>query len=144
MTDAREQIGASLSSAGHSQACKIARLKQRSEFVSASSGRKFHTPRLSAQIKPRSDQDGLRVGFTITKKVGNSVVRNRIRRRLRAAVSQTAEAIASTNVDVVFIGRHDALMASFETLTRDVAAAFGRALREADGFRRKDDVNAPD
>lgn len=144
MTDARDEIGASVTTAGKAPALRVTRLKKRSQFVAAASGRKFHTPRLSAQIKPRGDEAVLRVGFTVTKKVGNSVVRNRIRRRLRAAVAQAAGPLASKPVDIVFIGRHDALAASFAILTRDVSAAFGRALREADGFRRKDDVNAPD
>ena len=74
------------------------RLKRRREFLHvARAGRKWAAPGLVLQVLNRHavtnanagdqvDMDNIRVGFTVTRKVGGAVVRNRARRRLRAAV----------------------------------------------------------
>ena len=61
-----------------------ARLTRRAEFLrAAQKGRKAAMPGLVVQVLPRNDSAPARIGFTVTKKVGNSVVRNRIRRLVR-------------------------------------------------------------
>ena len=66
------------------------RLKKRAEFLAvAGRGAKAPTPGLVMQLMPRADDAPLRVGFTVTKKVGNAVVRNRAKRRMRAAARPT-------------------------------------------------------
>jgi ribonuclease P protein component len=60
-----------------------------------------------------------RFGFTVTKKIGNAVVRNRIRRRLRAAVRQAA-LHAAAGADYVLIARPAALTLPFERLVNDL------------------------
>lgn len=67
-----------------------------------------------------------RFGFTVTKKTGNSVERNRIRRRLREAVRRMAPLDAKPGFDYVLVGRRDALQLPFLDLTSDLAAAFKR------------------
>jgi len=63
------------------------RLIKRRDFLAAASGRRFHSERMTVQGRLRDDETGgMRVGFTLTKRVGNAVERNRIKRRLRAAV----------------------------------------------------------
>ena len=78
----------------------IGRLTRRSEFLAAAGGRRFHNERLSAQgllraaaadVADAPADEGLRIGFTITKRVGHATERNRIRRRLRAAVARAAD-----------------------------------------------------
>lgn len=65
------------------------RLIKRRDFLAAASGRRFHSERMTVQGRLRDDETGsMRVGFTLTKRVGNAVERNRIKRRLRAAVRQ--------------------------------------------------------
>ncbi|MEQ1696137.1 MAG: ribonuclease P protein component [Hyphomicrobiaceae bacterium] len=70
--------------------------------------------------------DGPRFGFTITKKIGNAVVRNRIRRRLRAALVELSPLAARSDTDYVLVARLPATSQSFATLVADLKAAFER------------------
>ncbi|HET7713993.1 MAG TPA: ribonuclease P protein component [Bauldia sp.] len=75
-----------------------------------------------------------RFGFTVTKKTGNAVIRNRIRRRLREAVRLSATEVASPGVDYVLIGRRAALTLPFDRLIDDLRSglsALGRHNRDA-------------
>ena len=60
-----------------------------------------------------------RIGFTVTKKVGNAVVRNRIRRRLREVVRLNATSCVQPNHDYVLIAREAALHSAFSFLVKD-------------------------
>jgi ribonuclease P protein component len=66
----------------------------------------------------------VRVGFTVSKKVGNAVVRNRVRRRLREVVRLSPPARMIAGFDYVLVGRRRALEISFDRLMAD----FDRAL----------------
>ncbi len=68
-------------------------------------------------------EDGPRFGFTITKKIGNAVTRNRIRRRLKAAFAAETKAKSLGACDYVIVARHAALDRPFELLLRDVDKA---------------------
>jgi ribonuclease P protein component len=113
----------------------IERLTKRSDFLAAAGGRRFHTERMSAQgrIREPDGLPGLRLGFTITKRVGHATERNRIRRRLRAVVGLVASdlpgAVASLPVDIVLIARRPALDAAFETLADDLRRAIPAVTR---------------
>ena len=110
-------------------------LRQRREFVNvAKKGRKYAAPGLVLQALNRLDDqcsnDGLatssalvRIGFTVTRKVGNAVVRNRVRRRLRAAASQIAPIHFKGNFDLVLIGRAETKDRNFEELKQDLLKA---------------------
>jgi len=65
-----------------------------------------------------------RFGFTATKKLGNAVARNRIRRRLKEVVRLVAPSQARAGCDYVLIAREAAATRPFATLERDLAAAF--------------------
>jgi ribonuclease P protein component len=67
-----------------------------------------------------------RVGFTVTKKVGNAVERNRIKRRLRAAAREILPAQARCGYDFVLIGRKGTLTRPFADLKSDLVQALGR------------------
>ena len=66
----------------------------------------------------KAPEEAPRTGFTVTKKQGNSVERNRIRRRLKEAVRLSGRFAMLPGHDYVFVGHRDALHASFEELTK--------------------------
>jgi ribonuclease P protein component len=110
----------------------IGRLTKRPDFVAAASGRRFHTERMTVQGRLRgTDGLGLRYGLTVTKKVGHATERNRIKRRLRAAVQEAADdaSLANLDVDVVVIGRRDILTADYEALIADLRRALGQVTK---------------
>jgi ribonuclease P protein component len=102
----------------------IERLKQRAEFLAAARGIKASASAFVLQAHPRQDGGPARFGFTVAKKVGNAVERNRVRRRLREMVRASAVA-ARRGHDYVVIGRRAALALPFPQLL----AEFERALR---------------
>lgn len=70
---------------GKSRVNQFERLKKRTDFVAAASGRRFHTERMTVQGRRRDDAGGVRIGLTVTKRVGRATERTRIKRRLREA-----------------------------------------------------------
>jgi len=114
----------------------IERLKQRSEFLAAARAKKASASAFVLQACPRQDAGPARFGFTVAKKVGNAVERNRVRRRLREMVRTSAVA-ARRGHDYVVIGRRAALALPFAQLRaefeRALAAVHGRSRRQANG-----------
>lgn len=104
------------------------RLKRRAEFLRvAGKGGKSPQPGLVLQALRRDDCDGpARVGFTVTKKVGNAVVRNRTRRRLREAARLLLREQPVTGVDLVLIGRDKTRGRRFTALVDDLRRALAR------------------
>jgi ribonuclease P protein component len=104
------------------------RLKRRAEFLrTASKGRKAATHGLVLQALHRDDQGPVRIGFTVTRKIGNAVVRNRARRRLKEAARLELANHRISGVDLVLIGREATKGRDFLQLRDD----FCRALRKA-------------
>jgi len=103
------------------------RLKRRAEFLRvAAKGRKTATHGLVLQALHREDQGPARIGFTVTKKIGNAVVRNRTRRRLKEAARLELAGQQVSGVDLVLIGREATRGRKFLELRDD----FRRALRK--------------
>ena len=101
-------------------------LKTRADFLalrSAPSVRKRAFV-LAGGATARSKPSSFRIGFTVTKKLGNAVVRNRIKRRLRHAVAAVMADCAVQGHDYVVIGRAAAVDQPFEDLIRDFRDAF--------------------
>lgn len=119
------------------------RLLKRQDFLFVRDGRKAHAATLSLQARRRNDDRPVasvepRTGFTVTKKAGCAVERNRIRRRLREAVRLSGALFARDGYDYVIIGRRPALEASFATIVNELKTAFGRVHAERSGARRAD------
>ena len=79
---------------------------------------------------------GARVGFTVTKRIGNAVMRNRIKRRFREIVSENSGLLAKSKIDYVLIARHGAEMRGFDDLKKDFQLALKRVhgkLRQKSG-----------
>lgn len=77
------------------------------------------------QLVRRADTGAARIGFTVTKKVGNAVVRNRVRRRLREVVRNVERDTLLNGLDLVLIGRAATQTRPFDALVSD----FRKALR---------------
>ncbi len=104
------------------------RLKRRAEFLRvASRGRKAAVHGLVLQALPREDALPARVGFTVTKKVGNAVIRNRTRRRLKEATRLLLRQRAVVGVDLVVIGRDATRSRPFGDLINDLDRALAKA-----------------
>ncbi len=140
----------------------LATLKKRGDFLRVRGGGRWATAAFVLEGKPRigdgsnrargapaSDKNpaqvtsqrligGPRFGFTVTKKLGNAVKRNRIRRRLKAVVEQLAKSQARQDCDYVVVARAAALNRPFGVLAADLEQAFRRVHRALDRKRRKD------
>ena len=102
------------------------RLKQRADFVAAAGGAKIPAAAFVLQARDRGDNYPARVGFTVSKKVGGAVERNRVRRRLREVVRLSAAERLLAGTDYVLIGRSPALDLPFDRMVEDFAGALGR------------------
>ncbi|HEY7663653.1 MAG TPA: ribonuclease P protein component [Xanthobacteraceae bacterium] len=101
------------------------RLRRRADFLATATGAKVPTTAFVLQARRRADNGPIRVGFTVSSKVGSAVERNRVRRRLREVVRLSAATGLSRGHDYVLIGRRTALSLPFEQICED----FKRALR---------------
>jgi ribonuclease P protein component len=102
------------------------RLKQRADFLAAATGARAPGAAFVLQARQRADAGPVRVGFTVTKKVGNAVERNRVRRRLREMVRLSATGPLQAGHDYVLIGRRTALQWPFERLMQEFDKALHR------------------
>lgn len=82
---------------------------------------------LVLQALPRGDDHPARVGFTVTKKVGNAVTRNRTRRRLKEAARLLFKERPVAGVDLVLVGREATRTRPFAALLDDLARALDKA-----------------
>lgn len=99
-------------------------LKKRKDFVRvAKQGLKMVTSTIILQATQTlsGEQNPPHVGYTTTKKIGKAHVRNRTRRRMRAAVREVFAKYALANTDYVLIGRYNTATCPFENLTKDLA-----------------------
>lgn len=103
----------------------LGRLKRRREFLAVQrADRKWATPGMVVQARERKNgetsDDAPRVGFTASRKVGNAVERNRVRRRLKACVAALAPDMLRPGLDIVVIARRGALERHFADLEADL------------------------
>jgi ribonuclease P protein component len=110
----------------------LGRLTRRTEFLlAAAKGRKAPMPGLVLQALPRHDNGPARVGFTVTKKIGNAVTRNRTRRRLKEAARLVLAEQRVAGVDLVLIGREATARCDFAALQDDLRRALSKTRARA-------------
>ncbi len=106
------------------------RLKRRTDFraaaQAAANGAKASAGAFVLQARERGPSGPPRVGFTVSRQVGNAVMRNRVRRRLREVVRLAPATALSPGHDYVLIGRKAALVAPFSDMVRQFATALRR------------------
>lgn len=121
----------------------VARLTKRRDYLAANRGRRVVTPHfilLSHALSSsrargdgvQGDEPGVRAGITVTKKVGNAVTRNRIKRRLRALIRQILPRLARPGCDYVMIARRTVATSPFGELR----TSFEKALTRSAGLHR--------
>jgi len=82
-------------------------IQKRPDFLRAARGQRHHSKTIIVQKFDRRDGAGIRVGFTCSKKVGNAVIRNRAKRRLRAAAQMMLAQHGQMGCDYILIGKND-------------------------------------
>lgn len=113
---------------------KLARIKNRKDYLAvAATGRRWVTPAFVLQTKEATDKESApKVGFTVTKKVGNAVIRNRVRRRMKEAAREIFPLKANTGWKYVLIGRHACVDMAYERIKSDLIWALKKLEAEAD------------
>ena len=108
----------------------LSTLLRRADFLKAASARRWSAPSMVVQArrrKPEEGEEGARIGYTCSKKVGNAVARNRAKRRLRAAAAEALPGRARAGWDYVLIGRRaDTADRPFPQLVADLALALDK------------------
>ena len=115
-----------MSQRGASAVQRPRRLKKRAEFLAVRNGEKRRGRLFLLEVLGRGDSLPARYGLTVTKKSGNAVARNRIRRRLREAVRVHAAADMAAGNDYVIVGRPEVLSARFDEIRAELSARLAR------------------
>ena len=109
---------------------RLDRLRRRAEFLRVAGGRRWAAPGLVLQVRRREPPEAgdalARIGFTVSRKVGKAVERNRARRRLRAAANEVLPMHALPGLDYVIVGRRQTLERPFPDLVADLGQAMQR------------------
>ena len=114
---------------------RLETLKLRGDFLRVAAGRRVAAPGLVLQAapQPRTSVRAARVGFTASRKVGNSVTRNRAKRRMRAAAAKILPYQGRPATDYVLIARASTAERPFAALIADLEGALRRI--ESSGAR---------
>ena len=102
------------------------RLRRRTDFRAAATGVRASGAAFALQARRRAEDGPARVGFTVSRQVGNAVERNRVQRRLREMVRLTEGQALRGGHDYVLIGRRGALAVAFGEMRRQFDAALVR------------------
>lgn len=106
-------------------------LTKRSEFLAANRGLRFPVPGFVLLVRERGDGDEwLGIGYTVSKKVGNAVTRNRMKRRLRALVRERLAENGIKGADHVLIGRPGGNDIAYSELGDNLSNALRRAAKK--------------
>ncbi len=103
----------------------ISVIRKRPDFVAANRGKRFVSPGFVLLIHKRrtghvAGQHSIRYGITVTKKIGNAVIRNRMKRRFRALIAEILPYHGIVGADHILIGRKQKQEPAFEAMRADL------------------------
>ncbi|RYG89634.1 MAG: ribonuclease P protein component [Alphaproteobacteria bacterium] len=108
----------------------MARLTERKLYLAANAGKRAPMPGFVLLVRARNDADPvMRVGITVSKKVGNAVIRNRMKRRFRMLALEILPAEGLPGADHVLIGRNSGIERDYATLKAELVKALGKLKR---------------
>jgi ribonuclease P protein component len=116
----------------HGDRPALSKLHRRGDYLAAKRGKRAHCAPFVLQARRRGDHAPARVGITVTRKVGGAVVRNRIKRRLKSAITSPAGLGFRTGYDYVLIARALAASAPFDALTSALTSGLNKVHARAD------------
>jgi ribonuclease P protein component len=112
------------------EAVGLTTISNRRDFLAANSAKRAAMPGFVLLIRGRADGDpAKRVGYTVTKKIGNAVVRNRMKRRFRELARDVIASQGAAGSDHILIGRAGGIERDFATLRADLAKAVAKLER---------------
>jgi len=107
-------------------------IRLRRDYLAANKSRRVVTPGFILLVNPRGDDSpGMRAGYTVTKKIGGAVVRNRMKRRLRALARDLIPQHGQPGADHVLIGREAGIERDFAVLHAELVRALVKAVPRA-------------
>lgn len=101
-------------------------MRRRADFVAANRGLRVARPGFVLLTRPNGGL-GKRYGVTVTKKIGNAVVRNRMKRRFRELLREALPAAGLPDHDHVLIGREGGIERDFAAMRDELGVALARA-----------------
>lgn len=112
------------------EALRLISIKKRSDFLAANAASRVATPGFVLLVRDRKDGDAaIRLGITVTKKIGNAVIRNRMKRRFRELARDVIAANGNRGSDHILIGRAGGVERDFAALKAELAKALAKAVR---------------
>lgn len=113
---------------GPQEAVCLRQITERRDFLAANAGKRVPMPGFVLLVRARDDGDpAIRLGVTVTKKIGGAVVRNRMKRRFRALSRTLLPALGVKGADHVLIGRAGGVERDFALLEKELAKALAKA-----------------
>lgn len=108
----------------------LSTLSRRADFLAANSARRAPMPGFVLLVRPRGDGDPtMRLGITVTKKIGGAVIRNRMKRRFRALAREILVRDGFTGADHVLIGRAGGIERDYALLRGELTRALAKLRR---------------
>ena len=112
------------------EAQRLTTIRKRADFLAANRGLRVSTPGFVLLVRDRKDSNpAMRVGFTVTKKIGGAVIRNRMKRRFRALAREIVPAKGFAGADHVMIGRAKGIEREFGLLLSELTQALDELRR---------------
>jgi ribonuclease P protein component len=113
--------------AGPQDPLRLSSLTRRADFLAANRGRRAPMPGFVLLVRPRQDGDpAIRLGITVTRKIGGAVVRNRMKRRFRSLAREILPVKGVAGADHVLIGRQGGIERDFALLKSELQSALAK------------------